>query len=458
MGAVLNRSVAKDGVIAYQDHLETNLFHYLPARIDSVKGETLQEFNVTYYGINPQPYYVDMGNHRQESIVGGILSGKAMPDITQNQRAAILEEINRVFKIKEANLVPLEITEVKVQPIFAKSVAEMGERSNADFPQLIKFGSTFNYQVTSGNSLFAELVGSSRVGESTATNPDFAVNISGMAEFRGDPWKATIECDLSQVWKYTRTQVNAGLSLGWLNVGTNIDKIAQSLIREGIVNITYEEGSGGREFGRQLLETTKQLFEAINAQVSAGEGMFKFEPNPSPQQPKDPEKSWGASLLPWSASINVGYDENTFNQFIKFEQTISFTGTLPLPIAASMTLALPCSINNSDLFYDLQTKKTGCITVEKSQGLQKRIQKEVAAKTVEILKLQDSLTAGKINLETFSVLLRNLNTFSLTESREAVTQPDGTVVYRTLTPEEASAKFEARLKAEEQKLFSKQLV
>lgn len=123
-----------------------------------------------------------------------------------------------------------------------------------------------------------------------------------------------------------------------------------------------------------------------------------------------------------------------------------------------MSLALPCSINNSDLFYDLQTKKTGCITVEKSQGLQKRIQKEEAAKTVQILKLWDSYAAGKINKETYSVLKEALNTFSLTESREAVTQPDGTVVYRTLTPEEASAKFEARLKAEEQKLSSKQLV
>lgn len=123
-----------------------------------------------------------------------------------------------------------------------------------------------------------------------------------------------------------------------------------------------------------------------------------------------------------------------------------------------MSFALPCNINNSDLFYDLQTKKTGCITVEKSQRLQKRIKKEEAAKAAEILKLWDSCIVGKINPETYSVLKEDLNTFSLTESREAVTQPDGTVIYCTLTPEEASAKFEVRLKAEEQKLSSKQLV
>src|SRR5262249_1770323 len=77
MGAGLNRSVAKDGVIAYQDNQETNKFYYLPARIDAVLGETLSQFNVTYYGIAAAPYYMDMGNNLLESVVGGVMTGKA---------------------------------------------------------------------------------------------------------------------------------------------------------------------------------------------------------------------------------------------------------------------------------------------------------------------------------------------------------------------------------------------
>jgi hypothetical protein len=450
MGAVLNRSVAKAGVIAYADHKEENLFHYLPAQIEAVPGETLLDFNVTYYGINPKVYYVDTGYYHQDSVVGGLLSGRAKPDITSTQRNAIIEEIKKVFQIEEPNLVPLEITEIKVQPIFAKSIAQMGQESNADFPSIIKFGQTFNYQVSSGNSLFAELVGSERSGGITQATPDFAVNISAMAEFYGDPWEADIEADLKQVWEYTRLKVNANLGLGWLNIGTQIDEISQSLIKENIIKITYREGSGGNEFGRQLLETTKQVFEQINAQITGGEGLFKFEPNPQPQQPKDPDNSWGASLLPWTADINFGYDKNSFSQSILYKNSISFTGKLSVPIAVSMNLALPCNSQNSNLFYDLQTKSTGCITREKSEGLQKRIAKEAKAKNAEILNLRESLVNGKINLETYSTLKGDLNTFSLTESSESIKRPNGKVVYRTLTPEEASSKFAVRLKAAEQ--------
>jgi hypothetical protein len=73
------------------------------------------------------------------------------------------------------------------------------------------------------------------------------------------------------------------------------------------------------------------------------------------------------------------------------------------------------------------------------------------------LKLRDSLVKGKINLETFAVLKADLNTFSITESSEAIKRPNGEIVYRPLTHEEVSAKFEARLKAAEQG-YSKKFV
>lgn len=417
MAPVLNRSAAKNGVIAYQDKQDSNLFHYLPARIDAVMNETLREFAVKYYGISTKPYFVDFGNGRSESVVGGILSGKAVPDITEQQRGNILEEITKVFQVQDPHLVPLEVTGVKVQPIFARSITEMGERSNADFPSTIKFGSAFNYQVASGNSLFAELVGSSLVGQSSTTSPEFAVNFNGMATFYGDPWKARIRADLKQVWEYVRSKVDVGAELGWFNLGVQTDDITQSLINEGVVEIEYLEGTGGQAFGRQLLETTKALFEGINKQVVGGEGFFKFAPNPDPQPlPEGDKKSLGASLLPWTVSVNVTDVSNTFSQSIMFTETISFTGTLEVPVAGSMTLALPCSSGNVGSFYDLQDKRPGCITAAMSEGLQKRIAAERKAKNVYLATIRESLLNGKINLETYKVLVAEANTISYTET------------------------------------------
>jgi hypothetical protein len=415
MGAVLNRSVAADGVIAYQDSLETNKFHYLPARIDAVLEETLNQFNVTYYGINKKPYFVDMGNNLQESVVGGVMSGKATPDITETQKLAIRKEITKQFKIEIPNLTPLEITQVVVQPIFAKSMAERGQGSGSAFPATLKFGSSFNYNITSGNSLFAEMAGAAVTGAESAENPQVGVNISGFADFYGDPWKAKIECDLSKVWEYSRTKIGGGISLGWLNLGTQIDKITQSLISEGIVKIEYIEGSGGEEFGRQLLETTKTLFEAINAQVASGEGFFKFEPNPTPKELPTKEDPLGSKLLPWTASINIGYGSESFTQSVKYENTITYTGKLSVPISASMNLAVPCGSSTEQFFYDLQTKSIGCITPEKSNGLQSRLSAEAKAKNSELLDLYQDVKLGKITTAQYSEMKALLNTLSFTE-------------------------------------------
>lgn len=417
MAPVLNRSAAKNGVIAYQDKQDASLFHYLPARIDAVVGETLREFAVKYYGIGAKPYFVDFGNGRSESVVGGILSGKAVPDITDRQRADIIEEITKVFQVEAPHLTPLEITGVKVQPIFARSITEMGERSNADFPSTVKFGSSFNYQVASGNSLFAELVGSSMVGQSATTAPEFAVNFSGAATFYGDPWKARIRADLSRVWEYVRKKVDVGAELGWFNLGVKTDDITQSLINDGVVEIEYLEGTGGQAFGRQLLETTKALFEAINKQIVGGEGFFRFEPNPEPQPlPEGDKRSLGASLLPWTVSVNVSNASNSFSQSISFEETISFTGTLEVPVAGSMTLAVPCSSDNVGSFYDMQNKRAGCITAEMADGLQRRMAKERQAKNEYLATLRASMAAGKITLETFKALVDEANTVSFTET------------------------------------------
>ena len=412
MAGRLNRPAATDGVIAYQDHEQSNLFHYFPTRVDPVVGETLRSFKVDYYGVNATPYWVDFGNGNYQSCVGGNLSGTAVPDITATQRANIIKTIESVYRIKEPSLTPLVLTGVTVQPIFAKHIVDLGTGGSATFPNQIAVGGSFDYQVGSGNSLFAALVGSER--DDAGSSPDFAVNIYGLAELYADPWVAEIHADLKRVWEYTRRQVNAGVNIGWINLGPNIDKITQELVNQGIVTIKYRQGGGGSEFGWQMLNTTKTLFEAINKQVASGEGLFKFEPNPTPEQPVKSDR-WGAGLLPFTASLNLGYNGEFFKQEITFDEVVTFEGQIPVLFTGSMALALPCGHETVKSFYDVQMMQQGCVNKAKGEGLRRRIRTEQVAKAKKIQQYLGYVESGRWTPAQFADMKNLLNTITLTE-------------------------------------------
>lgn len=451
----LNVSCAADGVIAYQDTENVNTFHYFPARIDAVEDETLIDFSVKYYGINKDPYWADLGNRNYQSVVGGLVSGQAVADITKSQRDAITKEIRRIFKLKdkdEVNLVPLVLKDVEVQPIFAQSIVEMGNNSGTTFPKNFQIGTQFGFNISSGNSLFTELVGSEGSID-RQTSPDIGVNFYGNAELRADKWIAKFEADLSQVWKYTRDKVSASVKLGWINIaGAEYDKIVQELIKTNIVKVTYIEGGGGKEFGRALLESSKALFEAINAQVTSGEGIFKFEPNPKPQEPSEGKDSLGGELLPWALNLNMSFGRESFTQKIAFEQTITFEGNVDVAYNGNMSLALTCNAKTAKYFYDLQTTREGCITAEKRAGLQSRIKTETGAKDKKVLLYMGKVESGEWDTKKFAEMLAVLNTINLTESTDVIQQQDGTTILIRVSEEEASARFDAMIEAHFNKL------
>lgn len=456
MGAILSRGVAADGVMAWQDNQKTETFHYFPMRIDSVLGETLTQFKVTYYGISETPYFQQItGDPTPQSVVGGVLSGQAVPDITQSQRKAITEEITKQYGVQKITLIPLIMRDMTVQPVYAQKLAEMGSGSSSTFAKTFQIGSQMAYTVSSGNSLFAEMVAREGSMNSGTNNPDFAINLTGIADFYGDPWEAHITCDLSKVWEYTRSQVDVGVQAGFFNLGVNVDKITQSLITNNIVKIEYIEGSGGAEFGRQMLETTKKLFEEISLKAINGEGLFKFEPNPTPQQPPKNDK-WGASLLPWSVSVNVNYASNFFKQVITFDQSIKFTGKQEVMLSSAMSLAAQCSMATQKFFYDLQTNSEGCLSANKKNGLQNRLGKESNAKTAKLLEYAAKVESGQWTVITFKEMAAWLNTISLTEKYKPAIAPDGTEVPGVMSLEEALESIVEKEREQEMKVLRSQ--
>ena len=104
----------------------------------------------------------------------------------------------------------------------------------------------------------------------------------GQAEFVGDPWKAKVTADLSQVWKQVRQRYSASVKIGWFNIGSaEYNSLVQELIRKNIIKFEFEESSLDYEkHGRQIFEAAKEVLESINSSATSGKGFFKFEPNP----------------------------------------------------------------------------------------------------------------------------------------------------------------------------------
>jgi hypothetical protein len=423
MSARLTRGTSVDGVIAYQDHVEPSQFHYLPARGDCVLGDTLNNFEVDYWGINAMPYYVQTGNDLINSV-GGILSGQARLDISATQRTNIVNQIKQDFGIASPSLLPLSMTDVKVQPVIAQNAVDLGPDGRVTFPgqkagESLQFGQSFVYNISAFNSLFATLAAGT--SNSPVPRPTFGINVYGTVEFIGEPWKAKITCDLSQVWSYTRTQVSASGGWGWFSFGASYDKIVQDLVKNKIIKIEYEEGQGDPGEGRIFLDMAKKIFEAINQQALNGDGFFKFEPNPNPP----PGQSGGGGGWPWSVSLNGGYTSSSFRQSIQFTEEMTYKGRIHVPMGSSMVLAVGCGDGTSKYFQDLQNTKQPCLTQVKLDGLQTRLKAEADAKRKKALEYLQKLEDGIWTPEKYRTMISILKTITLTEGANFLDIPTG---------------------------------
>lgn len=422
MAGVINRAVAAKGVIAFQDRTNPEQFIYFPGSGQAVLGDTLESFDCRYYGIGPKPQWVKAGETgKYLDLAGGVVAGKARFDATEEQKAALRTEIGRIYEIDDPELVPAMLKNTSAKPVFAQGVADLGGNSKYAFPDTVQVGSSFNFSIDSGNSLFPQLIAGLNQGTSVIS-PTIGMNIKGSLEVYGEPFEARLRADLKQVWEYVRDQVNVAAKLGWFNFTNQYDRIAQSLQKDNIIQMEFVQGRADSEFGLQLLEATRKVFEAINAQITAGEGMFRFEPNPDPQEPKDPEKSWFADLAPWSVGVNLSFIRNSFKQSIVYDQTVRFQGIYTIPVTSSINLGVVCGAATKDMFFDVTETANGCITPEKSKQMQARIGKEVAAKEAKIDEYEDSLLKGRIDLKTFETLVAMLNTRMLTEQHPSDTR------------------------------------
>jgi hypothetical protein len=417
----VNIGVSVKGAIAYQDDVDEAQFHYFPSAPRLTLEDQLEAFSVTYWGIGERPYYSQNPDTGEiSSQVGAILSGQVIFDIAIAQKIELEKKITEIYDIRNPKLIPFMLRNTEVIPVFGSQVLGVGKDGEATFPTIAQVGSSVSYLVANGSGRFAQLFANvvAKGGGDGIANPDFSLIIYGEIEMVADPWVVEIEADLSAVWDYSRAKFGAEARIGWFSLTTELEDVMQELQKDDKLSIKYIEGSPDlKDPGNQLFEQAKVLFEAINAQITAGDGLFKLEPNPTPPDPP----AGGGSVLPWGVTINASYQRSHFKQEITLKRRLEYSGRVLRPMPSSIVLAVSCGSETKQHFYDLMDMENPCITQAKIDGTWDRLNEERKAQNKVVEAAAADLDQDKIDNSTFDQVMGYLQNNSLTEDVEQTT-------------------------------------
>lgn len=425
------RGTAIAGVIAYQDHEDESQFHYLPGRTDALLGERITNFTVTHFGIG-ESYFVQSSTGEISSRVGAIVSGTINFDISDDQRQQITAAIKSEFGVENPKLLPLALRNVKVESTALDKTLSFEEGLEQNLPSTLQLGTDQNFSIGTLNSGFGHIAAGQQTGGDITPNSHFGINVAADVEFVGDPWTAEIKCDLQKVWEQVRTKVSASVSAGWFRLGSaSYSKVHQELEESGACDFNMIEGSlDTEEYGRQVMDMTKKIFEEINRAATDGTGFFKFDTNYPQADPINTGGGGSRGLFGFSVSVSGGYSSAYFKQSKIWETTISYTGRFEAPVAMGTVLAVKCSTETKQLFTDLNDAQNGCVDQAKADALKARLKREGAAKAQKYFELEEKLALGQINNEQYDKLKALYDRISLTEFAEG---------FRTLNVAKAEA-------------------
>lgn len=402
MVAILSKAVLVEDAIAYQDSENQNLFFYLPI---VCVGKNLEDFKFTYWGYGKQ--FLAQKDGRVESVIGSVITGRTEIDMDTVQKQKLIEQIRKVFAVKNPELKAIALHNVMVEPV----VGSYTFKDNADtiFPEILQLGTNFHFLVGSGNILFAKFA-SWQKRIPIEEHPSLGINIVGFAEFQAEPWEVEVTTDLSQVWNYVRKRVASDISCEWQELKyADYKNIITEMHRDRIIKLAFKQGSFHSEkFGQQILEMGKHIFAAINNQASSQLGYFKFEPNPKPQ----PVQTATTPSWLWKCFINLAYGEKSIKSSpsLNYKSTISYTDSFLLPLPISLVLDIKCNTNTAEQFQDLGNPHQPCMTSDKIEELQKRLKDELRKQTQLASNLYKRLITGEITQQKYDQTMNTILT------------------------------------------------
>ena len=417
MAPRISKGAVSNGAIAYQDDGDPTQFHYFPSSPGLTLDDNLKAYSAQYWGIGRRYFAEDGSNGQINSLVGATVSGVTTFDLTGPQKEELRTAISQTYDIEKpkVKLLPMRLLNVQVDPVFAKKTLGVASDGEFTFPSIVQVGSSVAFNVANGAGKFAQLFANSVAagGGPGVASPNFALNIYADVELVADPWVVEITAKLDQVWEYTRMAFEAKAQIGWFNLDTSLEKIMQDLQKKEIVTIKYIEGTYDKNSpGLQLFEQGKAIFDELNKQISAGEGLFKIEPNPAPPAPPE----GGGPVQPWSIQLNASYQSSFFQQKIEKQIRLEYAGRTLRSTVAGIALAVSCGPATKQFFYDLGDPDEPCITKAKVDLMQARLEAEQKAQNVVVTSASKDLDKGTINPDEYSIVMRYLQQNSLTES------------------------------------------
>ncbi|MDX3806019.1 hypothetical protein ACXIUS_09200 [Bosea thiooxidans] len=379
----IETSTRANGVVAFQDESDAKQFHIYPERIPLVLGLTLSDPSVKYWGIGAPFRQKDPEYGLYVPIVGATISGLATITITPDQEAAIRAAIKRDFSVDEPKLANLDGKTKSIEPVYAAT--SLGIKGNGDsvFPQIFRFGSSFNFVVGSPDShTFASYV-AQRIRDQPAITPDssFGVNLVATSQFRGAPWSTTCKAELQKVWKEVRQRYGGSGGYGWLGITLDYQSIQQDLFRSKLIDCDLKEGDlEAKEKGNQLFQIAKDALTSIN---DPDNEFFRFQPNPQAAA------NGGPAQGPWLVSLNLAYSSASLNDKIEWKQTFTFNPTVERDMPVSLTLAVKCDVNTEQYFKELEVSEP-CITAKKAKFIREWTSRENELKQAKLIEVMSN--------------------------------------------------------------------
>lgn len=417
MTGVIGQTIAVAGVVAYQDRENPEIFEYFPTTVPGVLGDSLINFSCQYYGIGAKAQWVQSGSGTYHNIVGGLVSGRARFDATALQRKLLSTAITEEFHIDNPVLRPIKVNDTSVQPVFAGGLVDidLGERNT--FPNRLFVGEQFDFSISSGNSLFPQLVASLNRNR----DPVIALGlvVAGKLVLYSPPFVARVRADLSKVWQYVRSQTGLCASSGWYTLEGRLGEIVRGLLQEKILNVEIVSDGGKTVSEIEGLAAARTVFEVLNDRITAGPTLFRFSPrldlNAGEENGQRAVFGAIAASAPWSVDINLTFPPDSFAEPKLFDEELPLQGLVTLEARSAMDLGVVCARQTKKMFFDVTLSRYECITNKKLRAFQARVAREVKARNTKIEEYERRLLAGKITLETYEKLVALLNNRTLSD-------------------------------------------
>lgn len=419
MAPKASAGVSVGGSIAYQDDADPATFHYLPFGSRLAATDHVEAFSVKYWGVGERYYADHDGEGHISSLVGATVSGQAIFDVTPAERDRLRREIARVYGQPAPRLLPLQLLNTQVVPTFGGHPLGVGADGHATFPGIAQVGTRVAFNVASGRGKFAQLF--ANVMASGARLPlagsDFGLSVNGDVLFSAASWKAVVTADLRRVWEAVRGRFPSAAQVAWFTLGAaEFESVMRELLKSETVTVSYLEGRRDTgNPGEQLFAQGRFLFDALNAQIWAGDGLFKLEPDPSPCGPP----VGGGSVSPWRFAVSGAYQADYFTQPIRFERELAYEGAALRRVPCSVVLAVPCSHETDRCFYDLCNPDTPAVSPDKLDRLHARLLAEREKQALVVRAASRNLADDAIGHRDYDRVMSYLQSNSLNEDVES---------------------------------------